>query len=106
MGGTKKPTISQAERFQRRMEKKEKLQKKEAKGPSLTQAERSVVMERLSEPELIAQLKPLKAITVYGASKALNLHPALANSILKSLESKGLLKRIGGYSGQYVYVVA
>lgn len=48
-------------------------------------------------------LQNMKAITTQGFARASGVKISVANSFIKSLESKGLLTNIGGYSGHRVY---
>jgi small subunit ribosomal protein S25e len=65
-----------------------------------------VLMPRLNDQELMKSLTYLKAITVYGAARSLSINAAVARIVLNSLESKGLVKRAGGFSGHYVWTPA
>ncbi len=99
MGGTKKKSISQAEKAQAAP----KQEKKEVKGPQKVKKE--IFMPKMDEPQAIKVFGPIKAITVYNTAKVLNLKASIASALLRSLESKGILKKFGGYSGHYVYVL-
>jgi small subunit ribosomal protein S25e len=59
----------------------------------------------MSDAEVIKSLTPLKAITVYTASRALGVNASVATTLLKELESKEMLKRAGGFSGHVVWAV-
>ena len=48
-------------------------------------------------------LQSMKAITAQGFAKASGVKISAANSFIKSLELKGVLTSIGGYSGHRVY---
>jgi small subunit ribosomal protein S25e len=48
-------------------------------------------------------LEGMKAITVQGLARATGVKISVANSFVKSLESKGIVKNVGGYSGHRVY---
>jgi len=65
-----------------------------------------VLMPKLGDQELLKALSSQKAITVYSAARGLNVSASIANAILASLESKGLVTRVGGYSGHYVWTPA
>ena len=60
---------------------------------------------RMSDAEMLKSLAPLKAITVYSASKALGVNASVASGVLKELESKALIRRAGGFSGHGVWAV-
>jgi small subunit ribosomal protein S25e len=113
MGGTKKKSISAADRSQSASEsgqqsegkKPEKKTAKEAKLAAQQAKQQALVAPRMDEKQLLKTLTPLKAITVYGTARALGLNAAIAAQTLRSLESKNVLKRVGGYSGHYIYAV-
>jgi small subunit ribosomal protein S25e len=48
-------------------------------------------------------LQNMKAITPQGFARASGVKVSVANSYIKSLESKGVLRNVGGYSGHKVY---
>src|ERR687897_960573 len=48
-------------------------------------------------------LQNLKAITTQGFARASGVKISVANNFIKSLESKGVLTSVGGYSGHRVY---
>lgn len=103
MGGTKKKPISAVEKAQAVASRK--AEKKEKKGESAGGVKKLAqwTMCQLTEEQVEKALRPLKAITLYAASRALNLQPTLVNQLLRSLEAKGVVKKVGGYSGHYVY---
>ena len=113
MGGTKKRSISASEKSQSASEsaqsgpkKPEKKTAKEAKLAAQQARQQSLVAPRMDEKQFLKSLAPLKAITVYGAARTLGLNAAIAAQTLRNLESKNVIKRVGGYSGHYIYAVA
>ncbi len=48
-------------------------------------------------------LQNMKAITPQGFARASGVKISVANSYIKSLESKGIIRNVGGYSGHKVY---
>ncbi|MDW8044748.1 MAG: hypothetical protein RMJ31_03120 [Nitrososphaerota archaeon] len=105
MGGTKKRPLAQMEKAQLREATKKEATKKEA--PRVTQQSKSSksLTIKLNEDDIIKALNPLKAITLYNAAKSLGVTPSVASTLIKMMESKGLLKKVGGYSGHYVYAL-
>ena len=65
----------------------------------------SVIDPNLKDDQAIKTLTPLKAITIYGAAKVLGVRASLAVKILKSLENKGLINKVGGTSGRHIYSI-
>ncbi len=112
MGGTKKKTLASMEKSQDDSSStaaggEEKGKKKAEKSKVVGERKRvEVLLPRMSDQDLMKSLASLKAITVYGAAKSLSVNAAVARSVLSSLESKGLVKRAGGFSGHYVWTAA
>ncbi len=111
MGGTKKKTLASMEKSQDDNanaapggEQKGKKTEK-AKGPG-ERKKVDVLVPRSSDQELLKNLAGLKAITIYGAARSLSVNAAVAKLVISSLESKGLLKRVGGFSGHYIWTPA
>ena len=48
-------------------------------------------------------LQGMRAITAQGFARASGVKVSVANNFIRSLESKGVLANIGGYSGHWVY---
>lgn len=60
----------------------------------------------MTDAEMMKSLASLKAITVYTASRALGVNASTATGMLRSLESKKLISRVGGFSGHFVWAPA
>lgn len=112
MGGTKKKTLASMEKSQDDTasagaagDDKGKKKTEKAKGPPSSKKV-DVLPPRMNDQELLKTLSSLKAITVYGAAKSLGVNAAVANGVLSSLESKGMVKRAGGFSGHYIWTAA
>lgn len=112
MGGTKKKTLASMEKSQDDNasaspggDDKGKKKAEKSKGPG-ERKKVDVVLPRGSDQEVLKVLSPLKAITIYGAARSLSVNAAVAKMVLTSLESKGLVKRAGGFSGHYVWIAA
>jgi small subunit ribosomal protein S25e len=45
----------------------------------------------------------MKSITIQSVAKVANVKISVANAFIKSLEAKGIVKKVGGYSGHRVY---
>jgi len=110
MGGTKKRTLASMEKSQDdeatnasgETTGKKKSTTKEVKGPG-ERRRVEVLMPRLSDQDLMKPLHQMKAITIYTAARGLNVNASVARVILGNLETKGLLKRVGGFSGHYIW---
>lgn len=107
MGGTKKKPISQAEKAQAVSAKKaEKKGSRESKLSQIQSRGQALLVPRLDDKMAAKIFGPLKAVTIYSAARAMGVSPSVATSVLRSLESKAILRKIGGYSGHYVYSLA
>ena len=102
MGGQKKKTISKSEKKPKtepvKMEKKNKSK--------LAKMQIIVTVPKMDEKEAEKTFLPMKAITIYSTAKSLGINASLANKLIKNLEGKGILKKVGGYGGHYVYKYA
>ena len=85
--------------------KPEKKTAKEAKFAAQQAKQQALIAPKMDEKQLVKTLGPLKAITVYGTARALGLNAAIAQQTLRNLESKNVLRRVGGYSGHYIYAL-
>ncbi len=48
-------------------------------------------------------IQSTKAITIQGVARAVGVKVSVANAYVRSLETKGIVKSVGGYSGHRVY---
>lgn len=75
--------------------------KEEKKASKPQQKSRLAVV--LEEPAGIKAIQGMKSITNQSLARAAGVKISVANSFLRSLESKGLVRKVGGYSGHRVY---
>jgi small subunit ribosomal protein S25e len=78
---------------------------KEQKAAPQQRRQLAFLPPKLSDAELMKSLTPLKAITVYTASRALGVNASVATTVLRELEAKELLRKAGGFSGHGVWAV-
>ncbi len=110
MGGVKKKSLASMEKKQdstaTEQGTEEKGKKtKEKQGPQ-QQKRLPFLPPRATEAEMIKALTPLKAITVFSASRALGVNASIATGVLRGLEEKKAIKRQGGFSGHAIWSVA
>ena len=112
MGGTKKKSMTSADKSQSAQDaaqagpkKPEKKSAKESKLAAQQAKQQALIAPKLDEKQLVKSLTPLKAITVYGTARTLGLNAAIAAQTLRNLESKNAIRRVGGYSGHYIYAI-
>ena len=101
MGGNKKkPNQSNATKSQEnRGGKKEEVKKTPT--PKTQQKQKLSVF--IEEAQGLKTLDSMKAITVHSFARSLGVKISVANNFLKNLESKSVIKSIGGYSGHRIY---
>jgi small subunit ribosomal protein S25e len=101
MGGAKKRSIGSQEKTSKEgPDADDKIRKGEKKGPVKQKQKSSVVIE---EPQGLKTLKNMKPITCQTLARLMGVKISIANSFLRSLESKGIVRSIGGYSGHRIY---
>ncbi|MEE6245862.1 MAG: hypothetical protein VX368_00895 [Thermoproteota archaeon] len=76
--------------------KDEKLKREQSKVKALNRPE-------LGDKEIDETFGKMKAITTHKTAKQLGVNVSIANSILKELETKGHLIRIGGFADHYIW---
>ncbi len=112
MGGTKKKSLASMEKSQddsagaapgTEAKGKKKAEKSKVGGE---RKRIEVLAPRMNDQELMKSLASLRAITIYGAARSLSVNASVAKLVLSSLETKGLVKRAGGFSGHYVWTPA
>jgi small subunit ribosomal protein S25e len=112
MGGVKKKSLASMEKSQDSTESaqgeaatsKGKKAKETKTGPQ-QKRQLAFLPPKMSDAELMKSLTPLKAITVYTASRALGVNASVATGVLRELEAKEMLMRTGGFSGHGVWAV-
>ncbi len=112
MGGVKKKSLASMEKSQdsteggQGQETPAKGKKaKEQKAAPQQKRQLAFLPPKMTDAEILKSLTPLKAITVYTASRALGVNASVAGSVIKELEAKSMLKRAGGFSGHGVWAV-
>ena len=110
MGGVKKKSLASMEKSQESQDTGQEQAagakgKKSKEQKAIPQQKRQLAFlpPRMSDAELLKVLSPLKAITVYSASKGLGVNASVAGGVLRELELKSLLVRAGGFSGHGVW---
>lgn len=112
LGGVKKKSMASMEKTQdsqdtaQGQEAPSKGKKaKETKSAPQQKRQLAFLPPKMNDAELMKSLTPLKAITVYTASRALGVNASVATGLLRDLEAKSMLKRAGGFSGHGVWSV-
>lgn len=71
------------------------------KAPKPQQRQRLAVA--VEEPAGMKAIQGMKAITTQALARNIGVKISAANSFIKSLEAKGTVREVGGYSGHKVY---
>ncbi|HZA70918.1 MAG TPA: MarR family transcriptional regulator [Nitrososphaeraceae archaeon] len=101
MGGAKKKSIGSQEKTTKDTPAADdKTKKGEKKGP-IKQKQKTLIA--IEESQGLKTIKSMKPITSQSLARSMGVKISIANSFLRSLESKGVLKPIGGYSGHRIY---
>jgi ribosomal protein S25 len=64
------------------------------------------LVPKMTDDEMMKSLAPLKAITIYSASRALGVNASIATGLLRDLEGKKIISKAGGFSGHAVWSVS
>ena len=101
MGGTKKVSPSKQEKTQGAKETKKTRKDKGEGGPS--KAEITVIV---NEQQAMKYIQNAKVVTIHDLARQTGVKISAANAFLRDATKKGTVKRVGGYSGHYLYQVA
>jgi len=100
MGGSKNKSPAQKEKSQKKSSDKKDDKKKKGKQPESGKAEISVIIDSANAEKY---LKNAKAITAYDFARQVGVKISATNAYLLKQLKKGSIKKVGGYSGHYVY---
>ena len=100
MGGAKKRSIGSQEKTSKDTPAADEKMKGEKKGP-IKQKQKSLIV--IEEPQGLKTIQSMKPITSQGLARSMGVKISVANSCLRSIESKGIIRPIGGYSGHRIY---
>ena len=94
--GSKNKSVSSSEKSQGGKDSKAKKEKKE-------HTEKKEVAVFINEEEANKIIKSSKAITIQDLARQTNVKISTANAFLKKALDNGTIKKIGGFSGHYIY---
>ena len=104
MGGNKKKPFGSEKSAQSSGPGGSKLVTKEETKKPLGKAQQKQKLSVLvEESQGRRAIQGTKAITIQGVARVLGVKISVANAYIKSLETKGIVKSVGGYSGHRVY---
>jgi small subunit ribosomal protein S25e len=93
--GSKNKSVSSNEKSQGGKDKAKKDKKEHT--------EKRDVAVFINENEASKIIKSSKAITIQDLAKQANVKISTANAFLKKALSEGTVKKVGGFSGHYIY---
>ena len=109
MGGVKKKSLASMEKKQDSSDTEQAADAskgkkgKEQKAAPQQQKRLPFLAPKMTDAEMMKSLTPLRAITITTASKALGVNASIANLMLRDLEAKKAIARVGGFSGHIVW---
>lgn len=104
MGGSKKKPLGSEKSAQGPGPDGNKLvRKEETKKPLGKVQQKQKLSVLVEESQGRKAIQSTKAITIQGVARAVGVKISVANAYIKSLETKGIVKSVGGYSGHRVY---
>jgi small subunit ribosomal protein S25e len=103
MGGVKKRPVGSSDKGASNPASEEKKPESKKTSTKPVSKQKSTVL--LDEGQAMKSLRTLRAITSQALARATGVKISVANAFLRSLETKGVVKLIGGYSGHKIYEV-
>lgn len=105
MGGVKKKPVGSTEKSSANNQSGDaKIVKKEdSKKTSSRPQQKQKLSVFVEESQGLKVLEGMKAIMAQSFARTAGVKISVASAFLKSLEAKGIIKNVGGYSGHRVY---
>ena len=105
MGGNKQKSTGSSDKVNNNAQGADtKSSKKEdSKKTGAKQQQRQKLSVLVEESQGVKLLQTMKAITIQGFARSAGVKISVANSFIRSAESKGIVRNVGGYSGHRVY---
>ena len=100
MGGSKKKSPAQMDKTQTDEKKESKGKKDKKQEKTEKKAEITVIV---NEDQALKLIQTNKYITVQELAKQTGVKISAANACLSNLTKKGATKRVGGFSGHWIY---
>lgn len=101
MGGAKKKSLGSQEKTSKDSPVADDKEKKGEKKGVFKQKQKSLIV--IEESQGLKTLKNMKPITSQALARSIGVKISVANLFLRSVESKGVVRSIGGYSGHRIY---
>ena len=101
MGGTKKITAAKQDKAQEAKDSKDSKKGRKDKGEGGPRKAEITVL--VNEKDAMKIIQGAKVVTIHDLARQTGVKISAANSFLRDLTKKGIVKRVGGYSGHYIY---
>jgi small subunit ribosomal protein S25e len=107
MGGNKQRSLGSTDKVNNNSQggDTKASKKEETKKVGSKQQQRQKLSVLVEESQGLKLLQSMKAITIQGFARSAGVKISVANSFIKSAESKGIVRDVGGYSGHKVFEV-
>ncbi len=104
MGGVKKKPVGSTEKSSVNNQSGDAIIKKEdSKKSGSKPMQKQKLSVFVEESHGLKVLEGMKAVMAQTFARTTGVKISVANAFLKSLEAKGIIKNVGGYSGHKVY---
>ena len=97
MGGSKNKSPAQKDKSQQKNTEQKKVKK------SKNDDSKSEIFVSVNESQALKYFKSTNVITAHDLARNTSVKISTANSFLQKSLDKGIVKRIGGFSGHHVY---
>ena len=98
MGGAKKPTADKKDKPGNTKDSKKSKKDKGEGGPR-----KAEIVVLVNEQQAMKIIQNSKVITVQDLARQTGIKISAANAFLRESADKGVVKRVGGYSGHHLY---
>ncbi|MEX0863138.1 winged helix-turn-helix transcriptional regulator [Nitrosopumilus sp.] len=98
MGGAKKPTAASKDKSASSKDTKKGKKEKGEGGPK-----KAEITVKVNEQQALKIIQSSKVVTIQDLARQTGVKISAANAFLREATNKGIVKRVGGYSGHYLY---
>ena len=104
MGGAKKKSMAQMEKTQVQQGKEEPQQQKKGKAKTVAEKRpRGLQSPDVSDPKFLSEVQKMGAITPFSLASQFNLRLSVAKDLLEDLETRRLVRLVGGNARIRIY---
>lgn len=98
MGGAKKPTAASKDKSTSTKDTKKGKKDKGDSGPK-----KAEITVKVNEQQALKIIQSSKVVTIQDLARQTGVKISAANAFLREATNKGIVKKVGGYSGHYLY---